>query len=392
MVAAVTVARRRPIAPLVWVVLAVLSVVTALSWPAGPLKVGGVQGEPFGIGPLLPGWSLSQELRPEAGPELFVGFEAQPTANVVGPAVVEVRLERDERLLWADRLRLTGPGMREYVATFAVPTERAGYRLAVQVLEAPGGGVVLRGADIGEPTARTQLTIMGQPLRGFLALGHRMFQRVAPVRHLEAVVDAIEGRTVALAAGVAVLGVLGGAMATVLLVRVYGRFVAGVTALVGFVALVIWLFIAAAHLSVPLATGAHIGILNGLTPTGIAALLAFPFLVLAGGAVILITVPRVAVASAGSVVRALWQAAVTAVRHWYLAPIPLGGAAAAAVTQEAYDVATVLAVVTGAWALVGAALVATVPRLRGGRLADEVVLDGQEGEVAVEERAQRVVR
>ena len=84
--------------------------------------------------------------------------------------------------------------------------------------------------------------------------------------------------------------------------------------------------------------------------------------------------------------------AVTAVRHWYLAPIPLGGAAAAAVTQEAYDVATVLAVVTGAWALVGAALVATVPRLRGGRLADEVVLDGQEGEVAVEERAQRVVR
>lgn len=362
-------------APLVWAVLAVLSVAAALGWPAGPLIVGGVQGEPFGIGPLLPGWSLSQEVRPEAGPELFVGFEAQPTSNVDGPAVVEVRLERDEQLLWADRLRLTGPGIREYVATFPVPTDRAGYRLAVRVLEAPGGGVVLRGADIGEPTARTQLTIMGQPLRGFLALGHRMFQRVPPVRHLETVVGAIEGWTVTLAAGVAVLGALGGAMATVLLVCVYGRLVAGVTALVGLAALAIWLFVAAVHLSVPVDAGVPIGVLRGLTPTGMAALLAFPFLVLAGGAVMLITAPRVAVASAGSVVRALWQAAVTAVRHWYLAPVPLGGAAAAAVTQDATDVATVLAVLTGAWALLAAAVAPAVSRLRGRRLADEEILE-----------------
>ena len=375
MVAAVTVARRRPIAPLVWAVLAVLSVVAALTWPAGPLIVGGVQGEPFGIGPLLPGWSLSQEIRPEAGPELFVGFEARPTANVAGSAVLEVRLERDELVLWADRLRLTGPETREYVATFAVPTDGAGYRLAVRVLEAPGGGVVLRGADIGEPTARTQLTIMGQPLRGFLALGHRMFQRVPPVRHLEAVVGAIEGWTVAVAAGVAVLGALGGAMATVLLARVYGRLIAGATALIGLTALAIWLFVAVIHLSVPLDAGVPIGVLRGLTPTGMVALLAFPFLVLAGGAVIVITVPRAAVASAASVVRALWQAAVTAVRHWYLAPVPLGGAAAAAVTQDATDVATALAVLTGAWALLAAAAVPAISWLRGRRLADEEVLE-----------------
>ena len=374
-VAAMTVARRRPVAPLVWAVLAVLSVAAALGWPAGPLIVGGVQGEPFGIGPLLPGWSLSQELRPEAGPELFVEFEAQPTANVAGPALVEVRLEQDGQLLWADRLRLTGPGIQNYVATFPVPTERAGYRLAVRVLEAPGGGVVLRGADIGEPTARTQLTIMGEPLRGFLALGHRMFQRVPPVRHLESVVSAIEGWTVAVAAGVAVLGALGGAMTTVLLARLYGRLVAGVTALIGLSALAIWLFVAVIHLSVPLDAGVPIGVLRGLTPTGAAALLAFPFLVLAGGALILITMPRAAISSIGSVVRALWQAAVTAVRHWYLAPVPLGGAAAAAVTQDATDVATALAVLTGAWALLATVAVPVVSRLRGRRPADEEVLE-----------------
>ena len=374
-VAAMTMARRRPIAPLVWAVLAVLSVVAALSWPAGPLIVGGVRGEPFPIGPLLPGWSLSQELRPEAGPELFVEFEAQPTSNVAGPALVEVRLEQDGQLLWADRLRLTGPGIRKYVATFPVPTERAGYRLAVRVLEAPGGGVVLRGADIGEPTARTQLTIMGEPLRGFLALGHRMFQRVPPVRHLESVVGAIEEWTVAVAAGVAVLGSLAGAMATVLLVRVYGRLVAGVTALIGLSALAIWLFVAVIHLSVPLDAGVPIGVLRGLTPTGAAALLAFPFLVLAGGALILITMPRAAISSIGSVVRALWQAAVTAVRHWYLAPVPLGGAAAAAVTQDATDLATVLATLTGAWALLATVIRTAVSRLRGRRLADEEVLE-----------------
>ena len=224
-----TAARRRLIAPLVWVVVAALSVVAALGWSAGPLIVGGVNGELFEIGPLLPGWSLQQTLRPERGPELFVGFEARPTANVESPPTVEVRLEREDRVLWADRLSLTGAGMREYVATFPVPTDGSAYRMAVRVLEAPGGGVVLRGVDIGEPTATTQLTIMGQPLRGFLALGHRMFQRVPPVRHVEAVAAALAGWTLAVAAGVAVVGALVGAAATVLLARVYGRLMAGVT-------------------------------------------------------------------------------------------------------------------------------------------------------------------
>ena len=379
-----TAARRRLIAPLVWVVVAGLSVVAALGWSAGPLIVGGVNGELFEIGPLLPGWSLQQTLRPERGPELFVGFEARPTANVESPPTVEVRLEREDRVLWADRLSLTGAGMREYVATFPVPTDGSAYRMAVRVLEAPGGGVVLRGVDIGEPTATTQLTIMGQPLRGFLALGHRMFQRVPPVRHVEAVAAALAGWTLAVAAGVAVVGALVGAAATVLLARVYGRLMAGVIALVGVAALALWLFVAAVHLSVPVRPGVPIGVLSGLTPTGIAALLAFPIVVIAGGAVMVIKAPRAALGSAARVVRGMWQAAVTAVRHWYLAPVPLGGAAAAAVTQDADDVATVLAVLAGAWALFGAAVMPTVSRLRGGRLADEVVLDGQEGEVAVE--------
>lgn len=352
-----------------------LSVAAAVGWPAGPLVVGGVDGEPFEIGPLLPGWSMRQAISPERGPELFVGFQARPTASVAAPPTLEVRLERGDSVEWADRLRLTGSGMAEYVATFPVPTESDGYTLAVRVLDAPGGGVVLRGVDIGDPNARSQLTIMGQPLRGFLALGHRMFQRLPPALHLEAIVAALEQRALAVAAGVAVLAALVGAAAAMLVASMYGRFAAAATTLAGLAALVVWLFMATAHLSVPLNTGTHIGILSGLTPTGIAAMLAFPIVVIAGLTVIVVAAPRAAVASVVSVARGLWLATVAAIRHWYLAPIPLGGAAAAAVTQEAYDVATALAFLTGAWALLGTATRAAASRLRGGRLADEEVLE-----------------
>jgi len=345
--------RRRPFAPLVWVILTVLSVATALGWPAGPLIVGGVVGGPFEIGPLLPGWSVRQVVRPERGPELFVGFRARPTAGVQSPPTLELRLERHETVLWADRLHLTGQGMIEYVATFPVPTDGSGYTLAVRVLEASGGGVILGGVDIGEPTATTQLTLMGQPLRGFLALGHRMFQRVPPAQHLEAVASALEGWTVAVTAGIGVLGALIGAWAAVLVRRVHGQVVAVVTAVVGVAALTVWLFVAAVHLSVPSVAGVHIGVLRGLTPTGIAALLAFPVVVLAGGLAVVLATPRAAVGSAGTVMHSLRHSALVGLRNWNLAPIPLGGAAAAAVTQDATEVATALAMAAIGVALLG---------------------------------------
>lgn len=355
--------RPRLLAPLVWVLLAVFSAAAALGWPAGPLIVGGVVGDPFEIGPLLPGWSVQQALRPERGPELFVGFQARPTASVESPPTLELRLERDETVLWADRLRLTGQGMAEYVATFPVPTDGDAYTLAVRVLEARGGGVILGGVDIGEPTATTQLTLMGQPLRGFLALGHRMFQRVPPARHLEAVASALEQWTVAVAAGIGVLGGLVGAWAAVLVRRVHGRAVAVVTAITGVATLAIWLFVAAVHLSVPATAGVDIGVLRGLTPTGIAALLAFPVVVLAGGLAVVVDAPRAAVGSVGSVIHGLRRAVIVGLRNWNLAPIPLGGAAAAAVTQDATTVATALAMVAIGVALLGMIVATTrVPR------------------------------
>ena len=254
-----------------------------------------------------------------------MGFQARPTASVTAPPTLEVRLERGDSVEWADRLRLTGSGMAEYVATFPVPTESDGYILAVRVLDAPGGGVVLRGVDIGDPNARTQLTIMGQPLRGFLALGHRMFQRLPPVLHLEALGAAMDQRAVAVAAGVAALAALVGAAAAMLVATVYGRFAAAATAFTGVVALVVWLFMAAAHLSVPLNAGTHIGILSGLTPTGIAAMLAFPIVIIAGLTVIVVAAPQAAVASAVRVARSLWLATVIAIRHWYLGSHPAWG-------------------------------------------------------------------
>ncbi len=386
-----TASRRWPVVPAIWIVAVVLSVAAAIGWPAGPLVVGGVTGDPFEIGPLLPGWSLRQTLSPERGPELFVGFQARPTASIESSPSLEVRLERDDTVLWADRLRLTRQGMTEYVATFPVPIDREGYALAVRVLEAPGGGVVLRGVDIGDPDARTQLAIMGQPLRGFLALGHRMFQRLPPVLHLEPIAAALEGWTVAVAAGVAVIAGLVGAAAALLVARVYGRLMAIVITLAGVVALPIWLFVAAAHLGVPRMAGTHIGILEGLTPTGIAALLAFPLVVIAGFVAIVNKAPRAAVDSAGSVARGLRLAAITAIRHWYLAPIPLGGAAAAAFMQEAHDVATALAFLTGAWALFGVVATAAVFRRGGGR-SEEGAPEAPASEVSVERGAPRVTR
>lgn len=367
--------RRWPVLPVVWIVAVALSAAAALGWPAGPLVVGGVTGEPFPIGPLLPGWSLRQTLSPERGPELFVGFQASQTDSVESPAILEVRLERDDTLLWANRLSLTREGMHEYVATFPVATDGGRYALAIRVLESPGGGVVLRGVDIAEPTARTQLNIMGEPLRGFLALGHRMFQRVPPVLHLEAIAATVEHWTIALAAGVAVVAGLVGAAASVFVARVYGRTVATATALAGAGALGVWLFVVAVHLTVPLVPDVHIGVLNGLTPTGIAALLALPVVAIAGLAAIVLAAPRDAAGSAASVARGTWLSIVTAVRHWYLAPIPLGGAAALAVTQEANDAATALAFLTGAWALAGAVVVMTGSRIRAHRLAAEEIVE-----------------
>lgn len=389
MVAAAVVKRHRAIIPGVWLVAVALSVAAALGWPAGPLVVGGVSGEPFEIGPLLQGWSLRQTVTPERGPELFVGFQARPTASTESPPTLEARLERDDTVLWADRLRLTRQGMTEYVATFPVATDPGSYTLAVRVLDAPEGGVVLRGVDIGDPDAKTQLSIMEQPLRGFLALGHRTFQRLPLVLHLEAVAAALEDWTIAVAAGVAVLAGLVGAAAAVLMARVYGRVMALVMALAGVAALVVWLFVAAAHLSVPLNAGAHIGILQGLTPTGIAALLAFPLVVIAGFAVIVVRAPRAAVESVGSVARGLGLATIAAIRHWYLAPIPLGGGAAAAWMQEAEDLATVLAFLTGAWALLGVAATAAVAR-RG--RPEEATPEAPGCDVSVERGARRVTR
>ena len=354
-----TAARRRLIAPIAWVLLLVLSAAAALGTAAGPVAVRNVDGEPFDIGPLLEGWSVRQEIRPVPAPELFVGFQARP-ANAAGrPPTLEVRLERDSDLLWADRVLLEDPDMTEYVATFSVPTDDAGYALVVRVIEASDGGATLRGVNVGSETAVTQLAVMGQATPGFLALGHQVFQRVPPIHQAVSIASSLERQALAGAVGAGVLAVLASVPAVRSLARLHGRRVATVVTAVSAGTLAVWLLIAAAHVGAPSSAGVRIGVLQGLVPTGVVAVLAFPVLAFLGWAVALAQLPDKA-AGAWRDARTLGRAMIAVVRRWHLAPIPLAGAAATVLVLDAEQLATALAV-----AAIGVAL---SPMILGGAL------------------------
>ena len=322
-----TPARRRHIAPIGWVLLLVLSAAAALGTPGGPIAVSNVDGEPFDIGPVLEGWSVRQEIRSVPAPELFVGFQARPAKAAGRPPTLEVRLERDSDLLWADRVLLEGPDMTEYVATFSVPTDDAGYALVVRVIEAPSGGAILRGVNVGAATAVTQLAVMGQATPGFLALGHQVFQRVPPVHQVVSIASSLERQALAGAVGAGVLAVLASVPAVRSLARLYGRRATAIVAGVSAGTLAIWLLIAAVHIGAPSITGVRIGVPQGLVPTGVGALLAFPVLAFMGWAAALARLPDRA-ASAWGDARTVGRAMIAVVRRWHLAPIPLAGAAA----------------------------------------------------------------
>ena len=338
-----TAARRRLIAPIGWVLLLVLSAAAALVTAAGPVAVRNVDGEPFDIGPLLEGWSVRQEIRPVPAPELFVGFQARSVNAAGRPPTLEVRLERDSDLLWADRVLLEGPDMTEYVATFSVPTDDAGYALVVRVIEASDGGAILRGVNVGSETVVTQLAVMGQAAPGFLALGHQVFQRVPPIRQAESIASSLEWQALAGAVGAGVLAVLASVPAVRSLARLHGRRVTAIVAAVSAGTLAIWLLIAAAHLGTPSITGVPIGVPQGLVPTGIGALLAFPVLAFLGWAAALAQLPDKA-ASARRDIRSFGRTMLAVVRQWHLTPVPLAGAAATAFVLDGERLATALAV------------------------------------------------
>ena len=101
------VTHRRPVVPLAWMLLVALSVAAMLGVTTAPIPVAGTVGEVFGIGPLSQGWSIRQDIRPIRAPELFVAIRARPSHPDAQSPELEVRLERDDVVLWADRLRLT---------------------------------------------------------------------------------------------------------------------------------------------------------------------------------------------------------------------------------------------------------------------------------------------
>ena len=107
--------------------------------------------------------------------------------------------------------------------------------------------------------------------------------------------------------------------------------------------------------------GFHVGVANGLPPRGIAVLLFFPILAIAGYVAVLGRLPG-KLDGPRYLVKAIVHAAIVAGRHWRLAPIPCSGAAAVATVFDAIPVATALAVVAAGLALLG--IILTTARTR----------------------------
>ena len=339
------VTHRRPVVPLAWMLLVALSVAAMLGVTTAPIPVAGTVGEVFGIGPLSQGWSIRQDIRPIRAPELFVAIRARPSRPDTQSPELEVRLERDDVVLWADRLRLTSPHLAEYVAAFPVPTDGEDYTLAVRVIEAHGGAVVLQGVNIGESTASARLSIMGRPEPGFLGRAAlHVFQRAPPLPHLESIMSSLLSRgQLPAAGGVAALAVLAIITAIGPLWRAYGGRVAVAVAVVSALAWVIWTLTALPHLSPASGGGFRIGVANDLPPRAIAVLLLFPILAVVGYAAVLGRLPG-KLDGPYHLAKGTVRAAIVAGRHYRLAPILFSGAAAVAVTLDAIPVATALAV------------------------------------------------
>ena len=338
------VTHRRPVVPLAWMLLVALSVAAMLGVTTAPIPVAGTDGEVFGIGPLSQGWSIRQDIRPIRAPELFVAIRARPTNPDAQSPELEVRLERDDVVLWADRLRLTSPHLVEYVAAFPVPTDGADYTLAVRVIEATGGVVVVQGVNTGESTTSARLSIMERPEPSFLAMQHFLFQRAPPLPYLESIMSSLRPRgQLPAAGGVAALAVLAIITAIGPLWRAYGGRVAVAVAVVSALAWVIWTLTALPHLSPASGGGFRIGVANDLPPRAIAVLLLFPILAVVGYAAVLGRLPG-KLDGPYHLAKGTVRAAIVAGRHYRLAPILFSGAAAVAVTLDAMPVATALAV------------------------------------------------
>ena len=347
------VTHRRLLVPVAWMLLAALSIVAMLGAATAPIPVGGVVGDAFVIGPLPQGWSLRQDIRPIRAPELFVAIQARPTNPDAQSAELEVRLERDEVVLWADRLRLTGPHLAEYVAAFPVPTDGEDYTLTVRVIEANGGAVLVQGVNTGESTTSARLSIMERPEPSFLAMGHHVFQRAPPLPHLQSIMSSLQSRgQLPAAGGVAALAVLIIITAVGPLWRAYGGRVAVAVAVVSALAWVIWILAALPHLSPASGGGFRIGVANDLPPRAIAVLLLFPILAVVGYAAVLGRLPG-KLDGPRYLAKGIMQAAIVSGRHWRLAPIPCSGAAAVATVFDAIPVATAFAIAAIGLALLG---------------------------------------
>ena len=345
-----------------WMLLVALSVVAMLGVTTAPIAVAGAVGEVFGIGPLSQGWSVRQDIRPIRAPEVFVAIRARPSHPDARSPELEVRLERDDVVLWADRLRLTSPHLAEYVAAFPVPTDGEDYTLAVRVIEAHGGAVVLQGVNIGESTASARLSIMGRPEPGFLAVQHFLFQRAPPLPYLESIMSSLRPRgQLPAAGGIAALAVLTLITAVGPLARAYGWRTAAAVAAVWALAWIVWILVALPHLSPAPSGGFHVGITNGLPPRAIAVVLFFPILASVGYVAVLGKLPG-KLDGPRFLAKGIMQAAIVSGRHWRMAPIPCSGAAAVATVFDAIPLATAFAIAAIGLAVLGIILVTTPAR------------------------------
>ena len=163
-------ARLRPL------ILAVaLLIAGGIPWllPVIPLPVYWTEGSAFELGPFPEGWSLTQEIETRFAGHIGFSFSARPEKQDGRTPALEVRLEDDEEILWANRVRIDSNEMKRFTVMFPVVTTPGWYMVVppgrylvrIRVLETGEGGAVFRGANSSDDTSPYVLNVMdaGQP-------------------------------------------------------------------------------------------------------------------------------------------------------------------------------------------------------------------------------------
>lgn len=162
---------------------AALMVAAAIPWalPAILLPVYWNQGTAFELGPIAEGWSIAQEIEMESTSHFGFSFFARSAKRDGRLPTLEVRLERGDQILWADRVRIESADMKKYEVEFPISAAAGRYTVRLRVLETEDGAAIFRGVNpSGDVSVPYALSVMALDQPDDRALDFQVLQLSAP--------------------------------------------------------------------------------------------------------------------------------------------------------------------------------------------------------------------